>query len=104
MGLIVKVGDVYTEIKRGTSAKGEYAFAIARAEKGTDRISVFFDNISDIPETAYAVKVDEIKDVSISAKQINGNWYKNYSITAKVSSVEGGAVETNPFEDGSVPF
>ena len=103
MGLTVKVGEVYTEIKRGTSAKGEYAFATARAEKGTDRISIFFSNPEEIPEDVYAVSVDEIKDVSVTSKQYNGNWYKNISINAKVSAVDGGA---NPIdlEEGELPF
>lgn len=103
MGLTVKVGEVYTEIKRGVSAKGEYAFATARAEKGSDKISIFFSNPSEIPETAYAVSIDEIQDVTVSAKQVNGNWYKNFSITAKVSAVEGGATAID-IAEGDVPF
>lgn len=103
MALTVKVGEVYTDIRRGASAKGEYAFATAKAERGSDKISIFFSNPQDIPEDAFAVSIDEITDVSISAKQVNGQWYKNYSITAKVSAVEGGA---NPIDiaDGDVPF
>lgn len=103
MGLTVKVGEVYTEIKRGTSAKGEYAYVTAKAEKGSDKISVFFANPEDVPEDAYAVSIDEIQDVTVSSKQYNGNWYKNISINAKVSAVDGGA---NPIDlaEGELPF
>lgn len=103
MALTVKVGEVYTDIKRGTSAKGDYAFAVAKAEKGSDKITIFFSNPLDVPEDAYAIRIDEIKETTLSAKQYNGNWYKNVSITAKVSPVDGGA-EAIVLDDEGLPF
>lgn len=107
MAVMVSVGDVYTEIKRGVSAKGEWAIAIARAEKGYDAITVSIDNPQDLPEECYAIRVDEIKNAFIKkTKSKDGSrWFVNYYCTAVCSSVEGGAVETDPFaNDDGVPF
>lgn len=103
MAVKLKVDDVYTEIKQGVGSKGRWGFATARAEKGYDRITVWFANPDDIPEGAYAVKVDEITEVGTENKQVNGKWYTQYYIRAKVSTVEGGAVPTE-IEDIGVPF
>ena len=103
MAVKVKVGDIYTEIKRGTSARGSYGIATAKAEKGSDKISIFFSNPNDISDDTYAIEVEEILDASVTAKQIDGKWFKNYSVTAKVKPVEGGAVATEITDDG-LPF
>ena len=103
MAVKVKTDEIYTEIKQGVGAKGSWGFAIARAEKGYDRITIWFANPEDIPEGTYAIKVDEIKEVATENKQVNGKWYTQYNIRAKVSPVEGGA-EPIDLGDEGVPF
>ena len=103
MALKVKVGDVYTDPKFGENNKGRYGFCTAKAEKGSDKIAIFFSNIDDIPDDTFAVEIVSIEDANISAKRVGENWYKNFGITAKVKAVEGGA---NPIDlaEGDVPF
>ena len=103
MAVKVKADDIYTEIKQGVGAKGSWGFAIARAEKGYDRITIWFANPEDIPEGTYAISVDAIEEAAITNKQVDGKWYTQYNITAKVSAVEGGAKPTT-LEDEGVPF
>ena len=103
MAVKVKVGDIYTEIKTGESAKGKWGFAVARAEKGYDRITIWFTNPEDIPSDSYAVRVESIEETYTENKQVNGNWYTQYNARAKVESVEGGAVAVELDEEG-VPF
>lgn len=103
MAVSVKVGDVFPDIKTGVGAKGAWGNVVAKAEKGSDRITIWFANPQDIPDGTFAVSIDEITEVRQSAHQYNGNWIKDYIITAKVSAVEGGA---NPIDlaEGDVPF
>ena len=104
MAVKVKVGDVYTEIKMGVSAKkGKWGFATARAEKGYDRITIWFTNPEDIPEDTYAVRVAELTETYTENKEVKGKWYTQYNARAKVESVEGGAVAVELDEEG-VPF
>ena len=103
MAVTVKVGEVYTEIKTGTSAKGKWGNATARAEKGYDRITIWFTNPEEIPEDVYAVMVNEIKEVGTLNKQVDGKWYTQYYARARVSVVEGGATEVD-IEDEGLPF
>ena len=103
MAVKVKVDDVYTEIKMGASAKGQWGQAIARAEKGYDRVTIWFNNPEDIPEDTYAVRVAEITEVGTENKQVNGKWYTQYYARAKVESVEGGATAIDLEEEG-LPF
>ena len=97
----VKVGDEYPEIKRGVGAKGEYAF-VTVGEK-SDKISVFFNNPESVPEGTYGIRIKAITEVSVSNRQYNGNWYKNFSVNADVEPLEGGA---NPIDigEGDLPF
>ena len=103
MAVKVKVGDVYTEPKIGESQKGRYGYVTAKAERGSDKIAVFFANPDDIPDDAFAVEVVSIEEVAVTAKRVGENWYKNFNVTAKVKAVEGGA---SPMEldDEGVPF
>ena len=103
MAVQVKVGDVYTEIKTGASAKGQWGQAIARAEKGYDRVTIWFTNAQDIPDGTYAVRVAEITEVGTQNKLVNGVWYTQYYARARVEAVEGGAVAVD-LEEGDVPF
>ena len=102
MGVKVNVGDVYTEIKRGTNAKGEWGLAIAKADRGTDKISISIANLDDVPEDTYAVQIDEILGVEITVKKVNDKFFKNFTARCKVTPVEGGASPIN-LEEG-VPF
>ena len=104
MSVQVKVGDVYTELKMGVSAKGQWGFATARAEKGYDRITIWFTNPENIPEDTYAVRVAEITEVGTQNKQLkDGRWVTQYYARAKMESVEGGAVAVS-LDDEGVPF
>lgn len=92
MAVGVKVGDIYPDIKRGVSAKkGEWAYVVAKAEKGSDKLTIWFANPQDIPEGTFAVEVKEILEARQTAHQYNGAWVKDYAIRAVVSPVEGGA-------------
>ena len=102
MAVAVKVGDIYTEVKTGATAKGTWGSAIARAEKGYDRITIWFTNADEIPEGTFAIKVDEITEVGTQNKQVDGQWYTQYFARAKVSAVEGGATAID-LEEG-LPF
>lgn len=101
MAVEVKVGDVYTEVKVGSNAHGSWGGAMAHADKGTDRINIWFTNPEDVPEGTFAVEVLEIVSVNLKAQNYNGQWYKKYSVQARVKPVEGGAVavdlDDNPF-------
>lgn len=102
MAITVKVGDEYPEIKKGMGSKGEWGYVTAKAEKGSDKILIWFANPEEVPEDAFAVRIDEIVDAKVSAKQYNNQWYKTYAITAKVSAIDGGA---DPLDlDEGVPF
>ena len=105
MAVKVKVGDIFTDIKVGVGAKGAWGLANARAEKGYDRITIWFANPEDIPDGTYAIRVDEIEEVSIVNKldKQSGKWYTQYHAKAKVSAVEGGA-EPTTLDDEGVPF
>lgn len=105
MAVKVKVGEVYTEPKFGTGAKGTWGYVKVNADKGTDSMMVWFTNASDIPQDSYAVQIDSIEEVNLTSKNYNGKWYKNYSVNAKVSSVEGGANPINIDINGDdIPF
>lgn len=91
MAVEVKVGDVYTEVKIGSNSHGPWGNATAHADKGTDKIIIWFSNAEDVPEGTYAVEVEEIKSANLKANNYNGTWYKTYSVQAKVKPVEGGA-------------
>lgn len=106
MAVQVKVGDVYTEIKTGATAKGQWGQAVARAEKGYDRITIWFTNAHEIPEGTYAVRVAEITEVATQNKlnPKDNKWYTQYYARAKVEAVEGGAVATELNEEGELPF
>lgn len=103
MAVKVKVGDVYTEIKMGTTSKGKWGCATARAEKGYDRVTIWFANPDDIPEDTYAICVKEIKEIYTVNKEVNGKWYTQYNALATVESVEGGAVAVDLGDEG-LPF
>ena len=103
MAVSVKVGDVYPDIKVGVGAKGAWGNVTVKAEKGSDRITVWFSNAVDIPEGTFAVQIDEILEVKQSAHQYNGNWIKDYMVNAKVHAVEGGATPIDLTDEG-LPF
>lgn len=105
MAVKIKVGEVYTEIKTGVSAKkGKWGCAVARAEKGYDRITIWFTNPEDIPDDTYAVRLVEITESYTENKEVNGKWYTQYNARARVEAVEGGAVATELNEEGDLPF
>ena len=103
MAVTVKVGDIFTEVKTGSTAKGAWGQAIARAEKGYDRITIWFTNPLEVPEGTYAVQVEEITEVGTMNKQVNGKWYTQYNARAKVKAVEGGATPVELGDEG-LPF
>lgn len=103
MAVKVKVGDVYTDIKMGVGAKGAWGQVTANADKGTDKILVWFTNAEEIPNDTYAVEIVSIEETDLIPKQYNGQWYKNFSVQAKVKAVEGGATAIDLEEEG-LPF
>ena len=107
MAVTVKPGEIYADVSMGVSAKGRWGKALAKAEKGYDKITIWFSNADDLPDEVYAVAIDEINEVELShSRSKDGTkWFDNFTCRAKVHAVEGGAVAVDLFEsDEGVPF
>lgn len=87
----VREGQVYEcpEMKSGQGQKGEWAMFKVKAKKGSDNIIVWASNAGSI-KGATAVKVLKIENVKLTAREYNGNWYKDFSITAQLERAESG--------------
>lgn len=92
MGVVVKPGLVIpagTNLKSGKSAKGAWAFALVKAQKGYDTIKVWASNAEDIIG-ALAIEVVSIDAVELKSRldEKSGKWFKDYSFTATVRECE----------------
>jgi len=105
--LRLKIGDYIniSEGKTGMGAKGPWLFAVAKADKGRDQITVWADN-ADEAKNWEAAKIKEISSVSVGHKQVNNNWYTTFSVNAileKADAIEAGFVP-DLMADVNLPF
>lgn len=87
----IKAGNIYEcpDLKSGQGQKGEWAMFKVKAKKGYDNVIVWASNAANI-KGATAVKVVKIDNVKLGAHESNGQWYKDYSITATLERAESG--------------
>lgn len=103
MAVKIANGEIISgKVRSGESAKGEWAFTVAKAEKGYDQISIWATNPQDV-QGASAVKIVSIESASITNQRKEGaegtKWYTNYSVTAKLERV----VAHNDGEEWATP-
>lgn len=88
--IAVKAGDVLEmNGKRfGVAKNGEYFVFEVKGEKGSDRISVFASNprAKGLKECNRA-KVLSIQEVKLTKRQVNGNWYQNYTASCELEPI-----------------
>lgn len=87
----IKAGNIYEcpDLKSGQGQKGEWAMFKVKAKKGYDNVIVWASNAANI-KGATAVKVVKIDNVKLGAHESNGQWYKDYSITATLERAGSG--------------
>lgn len=98
-----------TDAKSGTGAKGDWFLVPLKAEKGSDRITVWALNPQKAKTLVKCAKVARIGSVKLSARQYQDKWYPEYSVNAVLE--QGEVSEQEAFEaimrevnDDDLPF
>lgn len=89
MAVMVKIGEVYdTAAKKcGIGKQGDYLLFPVKAAKGYDTVTVWANKVTNELKIADHAKVAAITSVSLSSKEWNGKWIKNFDVHADLEPV-----------------
>ena len=99
----VKVGEVYecTNKRCGVASRGDYMLFEVKAEKGSDRITIFANNPRDKGmKECSRVKVLNITEVTQTKRQYNDKWYPNYNVYAELEPIMAAEKKFDEFMAG----
>ena len=101
MSVKVKVGNIYPTLNKrtGVGQQGKpYLLFQVKAEKGTNRITVFATNPDNAAvQNAETVRIKAISDCVLNARQYNNQWYQEYSVNAELEAVNASKKEAEDF-------
>ena len=102
MAIIVNVGDVVDlkDSKHGTSEKGEWFMASAKANRGTDRIDIFLhDKNAHDAQMWDTGRITKILSVRRAARKYNGSWVQTTSMNAEMIEGPARQMKQTPDDD-----
>lgn len=100
----IKVGDVIpvNEAKSGEGKYGTWYLVRVKAEKGYNAISVWASNAAEAKDIKGAARIAEIQSVRLSGKSLDGKWFPDYSIRARLEQADD--IVSDDDDDDDMPF